>query len=331
VPLFCLPLFFVATYYGSAAAWNPDNAASYSRKNGGTVLIISRQGKTDCEFYGEGCHPRTPWPVFSITKSLTALACLSLRDLPPDAAITREAGSPALTLRHLLSQTSGISPGYEKLYKKNIADVRKIAASLPEEYPPGERFFYGPSHYELIGRLLDNGSDAVTDNARTALTSFLNRLGIQPAGWRTDRRGKIFLSAGVLLTPEDLLKLGKFILDRGRIFGFWPVLTKERFDLAFVGSPANPSYGLGFWLNHSAGHATSRDVEEAIRAGLTREEWGRTSLSNSAPEDLVCMAGSGGQRVYVIPSLRTVIVRLGHPSGFKDPEFLDALFSSKKG
>ncbi len=328
--LLLAPFLFVGTLV-LAAEWNPENAAHYSRKTGGSVLIINRQGKTACEFYEEGCHLRTPWPVFSITKSLTALACLSLRDLSPDELLSKETGFPSLTLRHLLSQTSGISPGYEKLYKKNIADVRKVAASLPEEFPPGERFFYGPSHYELIGRLLDNGSGTGTDNARTTLTAFLRRLGIQPAGWRTDRQGKIFLSAGVLLTPEDLLKLGRFILDRGRVFGFWPVLPKERFDMAFVGSAANPAYGLGFWLNRSAGHATSRDVEEAIRSSLSREEWSRTSLSNSAPRDLICMAGSGGQRVYVIPSLRTVIVRLGHPSGFKDPEFLDALFSSRKG
>lgn len=309
--------------------WNPAVAARYSRNNGGTVLIISRQGMPDSAFYEPGYHPRSPLPVFSITKSLTALACLSLRNPSLEDIVHAAGGKDPVTLRHLLSQTSGISPGYGKLYQKNISDVRKAASTLPEDFAPGERFEYGPSHYELIGNVL-SPAGGPADGARRALTNFLNRLGIRPVDWRTDRQGHIFLSAGAVLTPEDLLKIGRFVLDRGRLFGFWPVMPKWKLEPAFTGSPANPAYGLGFWLNSAAGNSRPRDIEEAIGARLTRDEWSRMSLSNLAPRDLVCMAGSGGQRVYIIPSLRAVIVRLGHPSGFKDPAFLQALFSSKE-
>lgn len=314
--------------HANESGWNPAGAALYSRQKGGTVLIISRQGMPAREYYEPGWDSRTPCPVFSITKSLTALACLSIDNLSPETEVENNRGKGPITLRHLLSQTSGISPGYEKIYKKNIRNVRETAANLPSEYPPGERFAYGPSHYELVGNVLNPG-DKSPDNARQTLASFLNRLGIHPAQWRTDMRGNIFLSAGVFLSPEDLLKIGRFILNRGRLSGIWPVLSKEKLESAFAGSSANPAYGLGFWLNKAAGNATQRDIEEAIQAGLSKADWSRTSLSNSAPRDLVCMAGSGGQRVYIIPSLRTVIVRLGHPSRFKDPEFLTALFSSK--
>ena len=312
----------------AGSAWNPEKAALYSRKKGGSVLIISRQGMPVYEVYDNHCHQKTPWPVFSITKSLAALACLSLRHPSPEDVVQRRDGKVSITLRQLLSQTSGISPGYEKLYRKNVRDVREAAGALPSEYPPGDRFVYGPSHYELLSGVL-GGPDSASPPR--ALTRFLSRLGIHPLGWRTDQKGQAFLSAGAVLTPEDLLKLGHFILDRGRLTGFWPVVSKEHFDTAFVGSPANAAYGLGFWLNRAAGNAIPRDIEEAIGAGLTRDQWRRTSLSNSAPEDLVCMAGSGGQRVYVIPSLRTVIVRLGRPSGFRDPDFFQALFSAAPG
>ncbi len=330
MPVAVALVFLTTPILSAGPAWNPERAAVYSKNKGGEILIISRQGMPVYEVYGKKSHFRTPWPVFSITKSLAALACLSLRSPSPDDVIQRRNGQEAITLKHFLSQTSGISPGYENLYKKNIRDVRAAAAALPCNYPPGDHFVYGPSHYENLGNILGPQTSA-SDAAPQALASFLKRLGIQPQGWRTDQKGQAFLSAGAVLTPEDLLKLGRFILDRGRIFGIWPVLSKGNFDMAFVGSRANPAYGLGFWLNKAAGNSTPRDIEEAIGAGLTREQWERTSISNSAPADLICMAGSGGQRVYVIPSLRTVVVRLGRPSSFRDPDFLQALFSAKQG
>ncbi len=310
---------------GADFKWNFDAAERYSRNNGGTVLIISRKGLPDAEFYEPGYHSQTPSRVFSITKSVTALACLSLREPSLEDIVRR--GREPITLRHLLSQTSGISQGFGKLYNKNILDVRKAAASLPEESRPGERFDYGPSHYESIGNVL-GATDGSTDGARQALTNFLNRLGILPVDWRTDRQGHIYLSAGVILTPRDLLKIGRFILDRGKLDGR-PIMPQAKFEAAFTGSRANPAYGLGFWLNHAAENSIQRDIEDAIDSRLTRDDWRRMCISNAAPRDLVCMAGSGGQRVYIIPSLGAVVVRLGHPSRFKDPEFLRSLFSSK--
>ena len=311
---------------GAGFKWDFAAAERYSKNNGGTVLIISRKGLPDAEFYEPGYNSQTPSRVFSITKSVTALACLSLREPSLEDVVRR--GREPITLRHLLSQTSGISEGFGKLYDKNILDVRKAAASLPEESRPGERFDYGPSHYESIGNVL-MATDGSTDGARQALTNFLNPLGILPADWRTDRRGHIYLSAGVILTPRDLLKIGRFVLERGKLDGLRPVMPQAKFEAAFTGSQANPAYGLGFWLNRAAGNSIQRDIEDAIVAHLTREDWRRMCLSNAAPRDLVCMAGSGGQRVYIIPSLGAVVVRLGHPSKFKDPEFLRSLFSSR--
>jgi CubicO group peptidase (beta-lactamase class C family) len=298
-----------------------DAAARYSRAKGGDVLIISMPGMPDFRAFSGGRDPRTPMPVFSITKSLAALACLSLGRPAPDDVVLRRAGG-AITLRQLLSQTSGIAPGYGRLYSKSLRDVRAAAASLPLEHPPGQHFDYGPSHFELLGGVLPGNGGPPPPVGR-----FLARLGILPSGWRTDPKGQAFFSAGAVLTPEDLLKLGRFVLGRAR-----SAKPPGRFAEAFVGSRANPAYGLGFWLNRAAGTAVPRDIEEAIGAGLTGEQWSQTCLSNLAPPDLICMAGSGGQRVYVIPSLRTVVVRLGRPAaGFRDPDFLHALFSPARG
>lgn len=299
----------------------------YSRKTGGTVLMISTEGKPEFSSFRPGFTTETPVPVFSITKSLTALACLD-RFGPADELLPRPEGCPPVTLQNLLSQTSGIAPGYGKLYRRNVPDVRKAALALPQETPPGKAFTYGPSHYELVGCVL-SPEDSQQDRALLILTKFLNRIDVRPQGWRRDGRGRIYLSAGAVLTPGDLLKVARYILKACRPSPFRLFSSAQKITPAFVGTRANPAYGLGFWLNNPSGSPVECDIEEAIVANPKRHDWTRMALSNTAPRDLICMAGSGGQRVYIIPSLGTVIVRLGRPSGFKDPAFLRALFSKK--
>ncbi len=303
--------------------WNPAAAAKYSSRTGGTVLVISRNGKLAFQWLGRGVTSATPLPVFSITKSIVALTCLANSRADLD---TRIPGHPKTspTIRELLSQTSGVSPGYRELYGRSVPDVRRAAAALPREAEAGQRFVYGPSHYELLGTipgLFGSGQSQPT-------TRLLSRLGIRPAAWHTDQHGNIFLSAGAALTATDLLRLGEFVLSGGRGPGIFPIIPRGKFHEAIRGTRANACYGLGFWLNAGAAPgARERDIEEAISAGLNRADWRASCLSRNAPSDLICMAGSGGQRVYIIPSQKTVVVRMGRPNGFRDPDFLRALFN----
>lgn len=274
--------------------------------------------------FARGVSARTPLPAYSITKSIVALSCLAARRVPLSAPVATCASARDVTLRQLLSQTSGIAPGYGRLYARSVPDIRKAAAALPVDSPAGTRFAYGPSHYEMLGNITEIfGTDRPSPPSH-----FLQALGISPAGWRTDRRGQPYLSAGAVLSPQDLLRLGRFVLDRARGAGLFPIIPAGRFQEAIRGSQANPCYGLGFWLNPNRRNgARERDIEEAIRSALSPADWKTTCLSIHAPADLICMAGSGGQRVYVFPSLRAVVVRLGQPSGFRDPDFLRALLS----
>lgn len=307
--------------------WNPAAAAGYSRSHGGNALLLFRNGRVEFEEYTGGISPDSALPGFSITKSLVALACLAA----PGINLSDRAGmvDAGVTVRHLLSQTSGIATGYNRLYARGLQDVRKSAAGLKCESAPGSQFAYGPSHYELLGGVFSRFEKS---SGRSPIKSFLEKTGITPAGWRTDRSGNLFLSAGIFLTPLDLLKLGRFVLNHGRIHGFMALIPPSKLLEAFHGTDANPCYGLGFWLNSTAGdHATERDIEEAIHAGLSGGDWRSTCISKTAPRDLVCMAGTGGQRVYVIPSLHAVIVRTGRPGKYRDPDFFHALFSKQGG
>ena len=313
-------------------------AAKYSRKTGGRLLLIWKDGATQHDDPAQGFTPETATNVFSITKSIAALAWLTRPDFSVGKPFPGWASDPlrnGVTLGSLLSQTSGISPGYERLYARNVRSVRGSASSLPLVHPPGASFHYGPSHYELLGAWADPRQDG-PDAAKSLLErGLLNRLGIHPPSWRTDAIGKIYLSAGICLSGNDLLKIGRLILDGGQLNSWIRIVPPQNLQLALTGSHANPAYGFGFWLNSRAAakDARERDVESAIAGDLSGPEWQRTCLSRSAPPDMVSMVGSGGQRVYVVPSWHMVIVRIGHPggrsAGFRDPDFFRALTAAQ--
>ena len=138
-------------------------------------------------------------------------------------------------------------------------------------------------------------------------------LGIKPGGWRRDRLGNPYFSAGAQVSARDLLAAGHLVRRKGWNWIFSRV-PSSLMRTASTGSSANPMYGLGFWLNRLAPEkdAVECDVEEAISA--QRPAWARSCLSKNAPSDLIAMVGSHGQRVYVSPSRDLIIVRLGHGS-----------------
>ncbi len=286
--------------WGSRAA-DTAAAAEYSRSRGGDVLLVWERGRlfADCR---PGTTPATAFPVMSLTKSLTALAYLANRD-PTDAL-------------PLLRQISGTAPGYS-LYAREIRNVRSAAARLPMR--AAGTFAYGPSHYEKLGDL------AWRDDPRP-VSRWLGSMGIVPSAWRTDRTGNEFLSAGAVLSALDMLRIARLILDRGRA-GWRRIVSPAGLAVLSQGSDANPAYGAGFWLNTNAARADARegDIECALRSGT---DWRRFCLSRNAPTDLMAMAGSGGQRVYIIPSRKLAIVRLGKKNeGFRDADFLRALLA----
>jgi CubicO group peptidase (beta-lactamase class C family) len=303
-------------------------AARYSQAHGEKALIIWKDGRIVLERLSGGGGDTN---IFSITKSLAALGTLqavargALRlDEPVSHTLTAWQADPRkrhITVRQLLSQTSGLATGFEELYGRGVRDKNAAALKLPAVAPPGKTFAYGPSHYEALAALASRKGPPPASWLTVPLPS------VRPADLRRDRLGQPYFSAGARLTAHQLLSLGHLLRRRGWV-AIFPVIPSSLLREATTGSDANAMYGLGFWLNHNTGRpaATERDVEEALGAGLSPSQWAASCLSRHAPPDLVAMVGSRGQRVYVIPSRKEVIVRLGSTPGFRDPDFLRAYY-----
>ena len=314
-------------------AAGPLEAARYSEHHGGRVLLIWQNGRVVHESSHNGGHPDRRENLFSITKSLAALGVFAgLGDTSLDTPAARflpewknHPGKSDITLRHLLNQTSGLAPGYATLYGKT-PDKRTAALRLQRLAPPGQSFAYGPVHAEVLEAVL---AKKLPTQPRPWLEKTLPGLNrFPPPRWRTDPHGHPYFSAGLHLSARELLPIAHLVRRRGWS-GLRRLFPGSLMKQAESGSEANPMYGLGFWLNRNTVRPDTmeRDIEEALAAGLSRRDWTRSTLSRKAPADLVVMAGSKGQRVYVSRSQNLIIIRLGRGGGFRDPDFLSAFFS----
>ena len=99
-----------------------------------------------------------------------------------------------------------------------------------------------------------------------------------------------------------------------------PVLDEDDgfFAEAMKGGKANRSLCLWFWNNHAAESKQPRDrCGDHDGAEAHRPVVENICLSKIAPADLVACIGSYGQRLYVVPSKKLIIVRLGKGGDFR--------------
>ncbi|PTX94993.1 hypothetical protein DB345_11860 [Spartobacteria bacterium LR76] len=329
-------LFLISLLTATAARADTQSAAAYSARHGESSLLVWQDGRTVVS-RGKTSSAAPPSNVYSITKTLCAMGAMAAitkgwlkLDERASDAITEWKNDPRkrdITIRQLLDQTSGLNPGYETFYRPNLKDKQAAVARLSSVAKPGTTFAYGPAHYEALELVLCR---KLKQPPLPWINSvLLQPLGIPTAGWRRDREGTPYFSAGAHACATQLLAVGQVVRKEGWRWIF-PIFSSPVFREAVQGSDANPAYGGGLWNNSRASQkdAVSRDVEEAITAGLGQQDWQRTCLSREAPSDLLAMVGSYGQRVYIVPSQRLVIVRQGRESGFRDPDFLAAYFRS---
>jgi len=273
--------------------------------------------------------------VLSIAKTLAGLAVtravskgkMSL-DEPVYHTFPEWAGDEnkrRITPRMLLQQTSGLENGGNNLYRSVVDDKGRVALSLKVVNPPGTFFRYGASHWEVLGEFLNRKL------AGEPLERFMHHevtaaIGLSPTEWRSDLKGRFYLSTGPKMTVDDLGKLGRTLakLLRGE--------STDGFDAGVYASvtrpsAVNPMFGGGLWRNIQVNHGNARpiEVEDSIEPAPAPGFWSGTCLSTRQPAELVGLIGSSGQRVFIWPSKDRVFARIGGSRNWKDRPLLDTL------
>jgi CubicO group peptidase (beta-lactamase class C family) len=224
-----------------------------------TGLVVLRNGKRVGEWTFGAPSERTE--AMSATKSIVSLAIGMLIDEQKIPSLDtpvhtwfpewRQGRKEQITLRHLLSHTSGLqaNPTTEEIYRSPDFVRLALAAELSED--PGTRFFYNNKAANLLAGIVEKASGQRLD--RYLQAKLFAPLGIKDFSWTLDAAGNPHAMSGLQLHPIDLAKIGQMILDGGvwhgqRVVGeAWLKQSTLEAGQAFV-----PSCGLLWWRNFSA-------------------------------------------------------------------------------
>lgn len=165
----------------------------------GVALAVVKDGQiVKAEGYGLAnielnvpVRPDTVFKIGSVSKQLISAGILMLAQegkLSLDDPISKYLeGTPetwkAITIRHLLTHTSGIvreAPGFDPLKIQNDADVIKTAYALPLRFAPGEKWEYCNVGYFSLAEIIRKVSGK-------AWGDYLNEVLFKPLGMNATR------------------------------------------------------------------------------------------------------------------------------------------------
>lgn len=284
-------------------------------------VVVIRHGKLVFEQYFPGYDQ--PWgqtdgqyeftattkhDMRSVTKSVTSLLVgiaidrklIAGVDEPvlkffPDTAAVKLPGWHAITLRHLLTMSSGIKwdealawtdPKNDGPHLVSEADPIGYVLARPVVAPPDVLWTYNGGGTELLGNILEHVSGKPLEAfAREVL---FQPLGIADFEWKAYKNGKIAAAAGLRLRPRDAAKIGQLVLNRGRWNGQQVVsadwitqsITPRFQAVGYFGGTL--FYGYQWWMGRSL--ARGKDIK-----------W-------------VAAFGWGGQRIFIVPELDLVMM-----------------------
>jgi CubicO group peptidase (beta-lactamase class C family) len=307
-------------------------AAEYSAAHTGAAMVVMKNGKVIFEDYPNGHTSRDLHKIYSGTKGFWILAALKAVeegriDLNERVATTipewqNDPGKSRVTIRQLLSFCSGLDAA-NQLHGDGFADRDAIAIRTALVAQPGSAFIYGPAPLQVFHEILKR---KLAEHDETP-TRFLERKVLQPMGlgpqrYLADKEGNPLLATGFMMTARRWARMGQLILDGGR-----PVVSPSSLAQCFRGSSANCAFGMGFWNNRMAAESVGRelDIEDTLEPKWNRQNWQCACICRDAPADLVASVGSGYQRLFVIPSMQLVVVRLGRFGRYSDARFLRLL------
>ncbi len=263
-------------------------------------LIVLHHGKIVKEQYWNGWTKDSRYYIASAGKSVTALV----------AGFAQQDG--LININNKVSQYLGTGWTSLPLAKENLITVKHqlcMTTGLDDAVPDpdcttpsclvykadaGNRWAYHNAPYHLVHDVMAAASGK-TWNAYCKEKLF-DKIGMPNAFW---------LNHIMYCTTREAARFGSLTLQKG-LWNGTQLLTDQTYYTAMVNTAQsfNLSYGYLWWLN---GKASAMVPGSQIVFP--------TSLAPNAPADMFMALGKDDKKIYVIPSLDIVVVRLGDDAG----------------
>jgi len=290
----------------ATAAGATTSLQDYMERSPVTGLLIARDDTILYEHYRYGRTPEDRFVSQSMAKTLTglmvgiALAEGKIRGIDDVAAtyVPELTGTEygATPIRHLLRMSSGVE--YHEDYGSNDDSAKLGRMLFPRGTPgaveavkqfnnriapPGARFYYAGAETEILGLVVARATG-------TTLSDYLSQkiwapMGMEaPGAWATDSSGQETAFCCYIATLRDWARIGLMLAHDGAWNGRQIVPRQWVIDSTTV-SGATKTYGNQVWLLAPPANEPGRRIFSLI--------------------------GIHGQRVYVDPRTKTVLVQTG--------------------
>ncbi len=286
--------------------WNEtelNNLQAYLQLKNTKAFIILQNGKIVWEKYFGTFTVDSNWYWASAGKTLTAF----LTGLAQEQGILNinnktsqylgtgwtsltAAKEDLITVRHQLTMTSGLDD-----------DVPDNDCTIPScliyKADAGSRWAYHNAAYTLLYKVIENASG---QNYNTYFnTKIRSRIGMNGL-WVNTGYLNVYNS-----TARSMARFGLMIMNRGK----WdqdPIMTDMNYFNSMVNTSQNInlSYGYLWWLNGKTSHMLPQT--QFVFNG---------NLVPNAPPDMFAALGKNDQKIYISPSRKLVVIRMGDSAG----------------
>lgn len=273
------------------------------------ALVVMRNGKVVLEKWFDGAPRKIE--SMSVTKSVVALAfgrlleTRALRSLDEPVSTYypewRQGRKRGVTIRHLLTQTSGLQAdrmtGTEVYPAPDFVQLA-LCAELTDD--PGTRFFYNNKATNLLAGVVQKISGKRLDDYLEA--EVFAPLGITDVAWTLDAAGNPHGMSGLQIRPADLARLGQLMLDEGRWKGK-QLLSRAWVRAATQPGAVQPGYGHLWWMVNDSKMIV---IDDELAAG-----WRKAGSTEAFIAALMPLEGKVFEREAFFAAIKAALVDQG--------------------
>jgi len=256
------------------------------------------------EHYMDGYDAWTKFHGWSMTKTVTgamagALVNEGRLNMKAPADIPEWAGDERnnITVENIFHMSSGLDwlENYFTISEATVMlmqsdDMFSSVTECELAHKPGSFWNYSSGDANLLSGLLRKAIGDEDEYVGYAYTRLFHRIGMLNTVVETDASGLFVASSYSYGSTRDWARFGMLFLNKGIVVGD-TVLTPEWVEYMKTPAPASDGHYAGtFWLKEP-------NPENAL---------------SDVPNDVFFADGFLGQRVYIIPSKKLVVVRMGY-------------------
>lgn len=277
-------------------------------------FIILVNGRIVLESYFNGHSSTSPWYWASAGKTLTSTV----------TGIAQDEG--LININNKVSDYLGIGWTSIPIAKENLISCKNLLSmnsglddTLGDDVSPNNLQYLSDSgtrwaYHNVYVKL----QDIVAQASNQTWTNYFNSklrdpIGMTGGAWIQQGGLSVYWS-----TTRNMARFGLLALNKGKWNGN-TIISQNYFNEATnISQNINQSYGYLWWLNGKSSFQLPQSQYQF-----------NGSLIPSAPSDMFCALGKNDQKIYVVPSKKMVVIRMGESAdetNFALSDFDDVLW-----